>query len=132
MTTIREFEDIEAWKKARTLSREIYACSSYGKFSKDFGLKNQIRRATISVMSNIAEGFERDGKAEFIHFLSIAKGSVGEVEAQLYIALDQGYIERSKFDDLKSLAGSTKKLISGFMWYLSKCDHKGQKFKRQS
>jgi four helix bundle protein len=129
MATIQRFEDIEAWQKARELSREIYACSNCGGFAKDYGLKDQIRRAAISIMSNIAEGFERDGKAEFLHFLSIAKGSVGEVEAQLFIALDQGYIERPEFERLKAMALSTKKLIAGFMGYLRQCSHRGQKFK---
>ena len=129
MATIRNFEDIEAWQKARELSKEIYAWSNCGGFARDFGLKDQIRRAAISIMSNIAEGFERDGKAEFLHFLSIAKGSVGEVEAQLYIALDQGYIRDPEFKRIKTLALSTKKLIAGFMGYLRQCNHRGQKFK---
>ena len=103
MATIQHFEEIEAWQKARELSRAIYACSQGGKFAKDFGLNDQIRRAAVSVMSNIAEGFERGGTSEFSHFLSMAKaeGSVGEIKAQLYVALDQGYINRDQFNSLK-------------------------------
>ncbi len=92
MATLTEFEEIEAWQQARQLNRLIYRVTKTGRFSKDYELKNQIRRASISAMSNIAEGFERGGTNEFIHFLGIAKGSVGEVESQLYVALDESYI----------------------------------------
>jgi four helix bundle protein len=128
--TIQSFEEIEAWQKARELTRAIYACSGKGTFSKDYGLRDQIRRAAVSILSNIAEGFERGGSAEFVQFLSIAKGSAGEVEAQLYIAFDQGYIDKDQFDSLKALASSTKKLIAGFMNYIKKSNIKGQKFKK--
>lgn len=129
MATIQKFEDIEAWQKARKLTRSIYACSSTGAFARDFGLRDQIRRAAVSIMSNIAEGFERGGSAEFIQFLAIAKGSTGEVEAQLYVALDQKYITEEQFDCLRSLATSTKKLIAGFINYLKQSNLKGQKYK---
>jgi len=129
MATIQKFEDIEAWQKARELTREVYAASNKGLFAKDFGLRDQIRRATVSIMSNIAEGFERGGSAEFLQFLAIAKGSAGEVEAQLYVALDQGYINQEQFDSIKSTASSTKKLIAGFMNYLKRSNFKGQKYK---
>jgi four helix bundle protein len=92
MATFKKFEDTEAWKKARELTREVYRHSKVSPFSKDFGLRDQIRRAAVSGMSNIAEGFERGGTKEFMQFLAIAKGSVGELEAQLYVALDQSYI----------------------------------------
>ena len=92
MASFKSFEDIEAWQKGRELVKEVYGVSARGEFSKEFGLKDQIRRASISIISNIAEGFERGGDREFIQFLSIAKGSVGEVKAQLYVALDQGYV----------------------------------------
>jgi len=108
MTTIQEFEEIEAWQKARELTRAVYACSGVGAFAKDFALRDQIRRAAVSILSNIAEGFERGGSAEFSQFLAIAKGSAGEVEAQLYVALDQGYISRKKFDSIRALASSTR------------------------
>ena len=130
MATIKRFEDIEAWQKARELTREIYARTNIGRFARDFGLQNQIRKAAISIMSNIAEGFERGGTAELLHFLSIAKGPAGEVEAQLYIALDQNYLKPNQFDTLMTLTTSIKKLIAGFMEYLKKCGYKGQKFKK--
>lgn len=129
MAAIRQFEDIEAWQKARELTREVYAASSRGVFAKDYGLRDQIRRAAVSVMSNIAEGFERGGSGEFIQFLSIAKGSAGEVEAQLYVALDQAYVSKERFDFIRALASSTKKLIAGFMNYLKQANLKGQKYK---
>lgn len=129
MATIEKFEDIEAWQKARELTKAVYACSGKGAFAKDFGLRDQIRRASVSIMSNIAEGFERGGSAEFAQFLAIAKGSAGEVEAQLYVAFDQGYINQEQFDSIKSAASSTKKLIAGFMNYLKRSNLKGQKYK---
>jgi four helix bundle protein len=129
MATIRQFEDIEAWQVARELTRAIYACSNSGPFARDFGLRDQIRRASVSIMSNIAEGFERGGSAEFVQFLAIAKGSAGEVEAQLYVAFDQGYITDEQFEALRQLTASTKKLIAGFMNYLKKSDLRGQKYK---
>ena len=128
MATIRRFEEIESWHKARELVNEIYRATRQGDFSKDFGLKDQIRRAAVSIMSNIAEGFERDGKREFSQFLSIAKGSAGEVRSQLYIALDSGYMSNIEFDALVDLTESTARLISGLMAYLKKSDIKGRKY----
>jgi four helix bundle protein len=95
-------------------------------------LRDQIRRAAVSVMSNIAEGFERGATNEFYQFLSIAKGSAGEIEAQLYVALDQQYISQDQFDTVRDLANSTKKLIAGLMNYLRKTDIKGLKYKNRS
>ena len=88
MSTFTRFEDIEAWRQARVLCGEIYRVSGKGPFAKDFGLRDQIQRASVSIMSNIAEGFERSGTGEFIQFLTIAKGSAGEMRSQLYIAFD--------------------------------------------
>jgi len=120
MAKIERFEDIEAWKKARSLTSRIYHVSNQGGFARDFGLRDQIRRAAVSVMSNIAEGFERGGgDKEFRHFLSIAKGSAGEVRAQLYVALDTGHIDQPTFDDLTLLATDVSRLLSRFMQYLS-------------
>jgi four helix bundle protein len=90
MANISKFEEIEAWCKARLLTKEIYAATSQGEFAHDFALRDQIRRASVSIMSNIAEGFERGGNKEFRQFLFMAKGSAGEVRSQLYIALDIG------------------------------------------
>jgi four helix bundle protein len=130
MATIRSFEEIEAWQKARELTQLVYSCSSIGVFSKDFGLRDQIRRAAVSSMANIAEGFERGGAAEFSQFLSIAKGFAGEVEALPYVALDQDYISKEQFDSIKGLVSSTKKSVAGFMNYIKKPNIKGQKYKR--
>src|SRR6185295_18496969 len=102
--TIKKFEEIESWRKARALTNEIYHVTASGKFIRDFGLKDQIRRASVSILSNIAEGFERGGDKEFSQFLIIAKGSCGEVRAQLYVALDQGYLSQASFESLSSKA----------------------------
>lgn len=122
MGTIQKFEDIDAWQKARVLTREVYAVTADGTFSKDFGLRDQIRRAAVSVMSNIAEGFDRGGVRELIQFLFIAKGSAAEVQAQLYVALDAGYIKQEQFKGLYDLAGDTGRLIGGFIRYLKTRD----------
>lgn len=129
MPTFNRFEDIEAWQRARELVKEIYKVTNDSMFSRDRGLCNQIRRASVSVMSNIAEGFERNGTGEFVQFLSMAKGSVGEIQAQLYVAFDQGYINDSHFSELNGLAGETGRLIGGLMVYLRGSKIKGTKFK---
>ena len=125
---IERFEDIEAWQSARELVRAVYACSRISPMSKDFALRDQMRRAAVSVMSNIAEGFEHGSRAEFIQFLSIAKGSAGEVEAQLYVALDQGYISEDDFERMSSVAVVTKKRIAGLINYLKKSPIRGQRY----
>ena len=129
MTTFKSFEEIEAWQKSRELTRAIYAVSNKGPFSKDFGLRDQIRRASVSIMSNIAEGFERGGRGEFLQFLSVAKGSAGEVRSQLYVGLDQDYISKETFDRLFALASETSRMIGGLMNYLRKTKVKGIKYK---
>ena len=131
MACLRRVEEIEAWQAARELTRAIYAQSAVGMFAKDFALRDQIRRAAISTMSNIAEGFERGGSTEFAQFLAIAKGSAGEIGAQLYVALDQGYISEEDFSRIRDLVASTQKLIGGFMKYLRTSDIRGPKFKRR-
>ena len=128
MATIQRFEDIEAWKKARELNRAVYRITRADAFARDFALRDQIRRASISVMSNIAEGFERDGNAEFRHFLYIAKGSAGEVRSQLYAALDAEYIDQPTFDRITALALDTTRLIAGFIRHLEQSDLNGRKF----
>jgi four helix bundle protein len=112
------FEDIEAWQKARRLVCDVYRVSGEARFGQDFGLRDQVRRAAVSVLSNIAEGFERGGRGEFIRFLSIAKGSAGEVRAQLYVALDQSYIGRETFDELVARATEVGRMIGGLMGHL--------------
>ena len=118
MATFQRFEDIEAWKKARQLTKEIYALSNEGSFARDFGLKDQIRRAAVSVMSNIAEGFERSGTGDFLRFLAIAKGSAGEVRSQLYVAYDLTYVDEERFGKLADAAMQISKLLAGLMGYL--------------
>jgi len=128
MAAIRRFEEIDAWQRARELTRAIYEVTRSGTFARDFGLRDQIRRAAVSVMSNIAEGFGRGGNREFLQFLSVARGSVAEVQAQLYVALDAGYLQRTQFDSLFRLATETGSLIGGFMRYLAASDQRGHKF----
>lgn len=128
MPIIEKFEDIEAWKRAREVTKKIYQLSGVGEFSRDFGLKNQIRRSLVSVMSNIAEGFDRDGNREFINFLSIAKGSCGEARSQLYVALDQNFISVEDFESMYDDLDQTSRMIGGFMNYLKQSELKGKKF----
>src|ERR1700730_8761860 len=97
---IERFEDFIAWQKARKLTGDIYKVTSIGKFARDFGLKDQIRRAAVSIMSNIAEGFERGRPTEFHQFLSIAKGSCAELRSQLYVAFDAHYVNEPQFREL--------------------------------
>src|SRR5262249_2573056 len=119
MATLERFEDLDAWRKARELVNVIYKVSGAGEFARDFGLRDQIRRAAISVLSNIAEGFERDGNKEFLQFLSLAKGSCGEIRAQLYVAFDQAYISEVQFRDLGEQTLRVSRLIAGLMRYLN-------------
>lgn len=131
MAAIKRFEEIEAWKKARELSKEVYHITRTERCAKDFGFINQIRNSSGSAMDNIAEGFERGGNKEFIQFLSFAKGSAGEVKSQLYRALDQKYISKEKFEELSNLANQVSRLVGGLMNYLSKSDYKGHKFHKE-
>ena len=110
---IERFEDFIAWQKARKLTSNIYKVSNIGKFARDFGLKDQIRRAGVSVMSNIAEGFERGRPTEFHQFLSIAKGSCAELRSQLYVALDVGYVVGDDFRALMSEAIEVGQIVGG-------------------
>jgi four helix bundle protein len=129
MARIATFEQLDAWRRARELTHAIYECSKGAGFSKDFGLRDQVRRAAVSVMSNVAEGFERGGDKEFIQFLAVAKGSCGEVRSQLYVALDQKYLTDSQFDALSDSATETSKVIAGLMRYLQTSERRGSKFK---
>jgi four helix bundle protein len=117
--TLERFEDIKAWQEARVLAKMIYdAVKSNKGFSNDYKFRDQIQSAMVSVMSNIAEGFSRRTAKEFIQFLFIAKGSAAEVQSQLYIALDQGYISQQKFEELYSKSDEVARLTSGFIRYL--------------
>ena len=129
MAKIERFEDIAAWQKARELTRLIYRVSKAGEFARDFGLRDQICRASVSIMSNIAEGFGRGGDQEFIQFLAVARGSAGEVQAQLYVALDAGYIDKAIFTQLYDVVEEAGQLIGGFMKYLQQSNLKGPKYK---
>ncbi|MCX6825061.1 MAG: four helix bundle protein [candidate division SR1 bacterium] len=115
---ITQFEDMEIWKNAIELSMIIYKTTNQGEFKKDFGLRDQIRRAANSVSSNIVEGFERQNNNEFIRFLKIAKGSCGEVRNQTYIALNAGHVNESNFEILRNSSLALSKQISGFIKYL--------------
>src|SRR5947209_211288 len=128
MASIERFEDIDAWKRARQLVKLIYDALCTGPFSKDFALRDQMRRAAVSTMSNIAEGFERGGDQEFIHFLAIAKGSCGETRSQLYVALDQGYLTKEDFRRLFEEAQTINRMIAGLMKYLHKSPLRGSKY----
>jgi len=118
MTGIERFEDVEAWKKARALVKAIYKATDASAFRKDWALRDQIRRAAISIMSNIAEGFSRQTDKEFVQFLFIAKGSVSEVQSQLYTASDVGYLPEEQFSTLYAAADEVARLLSGFIRYL--------------
>jgi len=118
MPTITRFEDIEAWKTAIELTRMVYAFADQGRFAKDFGLRNQIQRASVSVMSNIAEGFESRTQAQFLDYLGRSKASAGEVRCQLYVALDLGYLTQEQFKQVFDLADKSSRQIARFMGYV--------------
>ena len=132
MNKIERFEDIVAWQKARLLTKDIYACTKVGEFARDFGLKDQIQRASVSAMSNIAEGFERGGDNEFLQFLSTSKGSCGEVKSHLYVALDQEYVTQLSFDRLYAQTDEVSRLVGGFMAYLRNSTYRGSKYKERA
>ena len=115
---IDRFEDIEAWQLARELTRKAYALTKQQPFSKDYGLKDQIRKAAGSSMHNIAEGFDAETTPEFIRFLSYAQRSCTEVQSELYVALDENYIDEAEFKATYELAGRTRAAIRGFINYL--------------
>ena len=115
MSTIETFEDLDAWKIGRELSNHIYALTRKERFSRDYGLRDQIRRAAVSVMSNISEGFERGSNKDFVRFLFIAKGSAGEVRSLLYVALDQEYIDGEEFKKCYNLCVRSSKTTWGLI-----------------
>lgn len=129
MGKIERFEDIDAWKRARELTKVIYEVTGQGKIATDFSLKDQLRRASLSIMANIAEGFERGGNKEFRQFLAQAKGSVGEIKSILYAALDAGMTSPEQFQLIAGLASDTSRLLAGFLRYLKDTDKRGSKFK---
>jgi len=129
MSKIIKFEDIVAWQRAREMTKQIYAHAKVGPFAKDFGLKDQSQRASVSIMGNVAEGFERGGDKEFVQFLSHSKASCGEVKSHLYVALDQQYITQNQFANLYNEADEVGRLLAGFMGYLRQSSLRGRKFK---
>jgi len=118
MATIKRFEDIEAWQTARELAHHVYHISTKGAFSKDFALRDQMRRAAVSVMSNIAEGFESRTPGLFAEYLGRAKGSAGELRAQAYVAQDAGYLTPEQFELMKARCERCSGQISKFLSYL--------------
>lgn len=122
MATAERFEDLDVWAKARRLTKVIYEVTEKSEFARDYGLRDQLRRAAVSVMSNVAEGFERQGDKEFRHFLSLAKGSAGEVRSHLFVALDVGMIEDEQIQYLQKQSEELSRMLSGLIWYLQKSD----------
>jgi len=129
MATFKRFEDIEAWQKSRILSQQVNIITRYPNFRDDPDLKRQIKRTAGSIMDNIAEGFERGGKKEFIQFFSISKGSAGEIRSQFYRSLDQEFITKEQFEELYNLAEEIGNMIEGLMSYLRGSDLRGPKYK---
>jgi four helix bundle protein len=125
---VRNFEELEIWKEARRLTQEIYRLTRDPKFSKDFGLSSQIQRAAISIMSNIAEGFERGGNQEFTQFLYVAKASCGEMRSQLYVALDQGYVDQKVADSLLTVLKRLSVMIKHLIDHLKRSGMRGPKY----
>lgn len=129
MATITDFRELKCWQEARSLAKDVYALTAVGPFAKDYGLKDQIQRAVVSIGSNIADGFERDSNAELVKFIGYAKGSAGEVISQMYTAYDIGFISE---DALLSLTERLRKLgamLAKFRATLKSSSHKGLYYK---
>lgn len=118
MATIKRFEDILAWQKARAATKTVYEATSDGGFAKDFGLRDQIRRSSVSIMANIAEGFGRRSDKEFSNYLNVAHGSVAETQSHLYVAVDLGYIEEKYFQELYTTLDEVSRMIMGLTKHL--------------
>lgn len=129
MATYRSFTDMDVWQKSRSLAIEIFQLTQRGPFFRDFSLKDQINRSAGSVMDNIAEGFERGSKNEFVNALTYSKGSCGETLSQLYRALDRGYITEAEFNGLKIKVEQLGRMLTGFIGYLNTSSIPGFKFK---
>lgn len=130
MATVNNFEELEIWQASREICKELWDLFERTTLGKDFELKNQMNRSSGSIMDNIAEGFERNGRREFIIFLSYSKGSCGELRSQLYRAFDRKHISKEEFEFLKEKTITVSKKIGSFMSYLVKSDNKGSKFDR--
>ena len=118
MATFHRFEDIQAWQKARLATKTVYLITSQGDFAKDFGLRDQIRRSTVSIMANIAEGHGRRSDAEFANFLNIARASVAETQSHLYIALDLNYINQDDFNQIYEMLNEVSRMIMSLIKHL--------------
>jgi four helix bundle protein len=129
---IQNFEDLEIWKEARRLTQAVYQITKDSRFAKDFCLRDQIQRAAISIMSNISEGFERGGNQEFVQFLYVAKGSCGEVRSQLYVALDQEYVDQKVADSLLSVLKRLSVMIKHLIDHLKRSGMRGPKYESSS
>lgn len=125
---MKNFEDLDIWKQARQLTQQIYGLTRADRFARDHALRDQIQRAAVSIMSNIAEGFERGGNQEFIQFLYVAKASCGEVRSQLYVALDQGYIPEPQSYEMITSFRRLSGMIANLIAYLRRSGMKGEKF----
>ena len=119
MPTFKRFEDIQAWQKARELTRDVYNVTKLGGFARDFGLRDQIRRSSVSIMANIAEGFARRSDKDFANFLNIARSSVAEVQSHLYVALDQQYIDQPSFEQIYGKLEEVSRMIFGLVRHLT-------------
>lgn len=130
MATINNFEDLEIWKQAREICKKINSYTKKVPFYKDYSLVDQIRRSSGSVMDNIAEGFEREGKKEFLQFLSIAKASAGECRSQCFRAYDNKYISKEEFEEMINMLQANSIKIRNFIQYLKQANYHGQKYKQ--
>ena len=131
MATVKKFEELEVWQKARIVAKKIYDLTSKEPLSKDFRLKDQMRGSAGSIMDNIAEGFDRASRLEFVNSLGIAKGETGELKSQLYRCLDAGYIYNDLFTELYNCTDEVARMISSFIEYLNKTTIRGNKFKNR-
>ncbi len=128
MATVDKFEDLEVWQQARQLTAHIYSLARQGDFAKDYGFRDQICRAAVSIVSNVAEGFERRSNSQFLQFLDIAVGSAGELRAQLYVALDLAYISSNQFNALYADVTAIGKMLTSLIRHLrSSPNHPPQK-----
>ena len=118
MPTFKRFEDIQAWQKARQITSSVYSITNKGSFARDFGLRDQIRRSSVSIMANIAEGFARRSDKDFAYFLNISRSSVAEVQSHLYVALDQDYVSKADFDSLYTNLEESSRMIFGIVRHL--------------
>jgi four helix bundle protein len=128
LRVVRRFEDLKVWQKARKLVGDVYRVTNAAAFRHDFGLRDQMQRSAVSIMANIAEGFERDGTKEFTQFLSLAKASCGEVRSHLYVARDQNYLLEGMYEEIHRALVEISLMIKALMNYLQTSGIKGHKY----